>query len=171
MRSFPHLAELTSANAPIRGLFESLAAEIFATLERALKAAVPIMKYAYGKAAQVVEDVFQFGKDRLMFCIVALGMLVILMPCAIQILGFGKLGPVEGTFAAQWQSTHAGYVSARSLFSFFQRLGMVRLYRICPRLYSPIACTQRPCSIQEKKKVWQLKLAASQVMVLVIDSL
>jgi hypothetical protein len=30
-----------------------------------------------------------------------------------------------GTFAAWWQSTYAGEVPAGSLFSFFQRLGMV----------------------------------------------
>ncbi|KAF2263400.1 hypothetical protein CC78DRAFT_581489 [Lojkania enalia] len=39
-------------------------------------------------------------------------------------LGFGELGPIEGSFAALWQSRYAGYVPSGSLFSFFQRLGM-----------------------------------------------
>jgi hypothetical protein len=30
-----------------------------------------------------------------------------------------------GSFAALWQSTYEGYVTEGSLFSFFQRLGMV----------------------------------------------
>ena len=30
-----------------------------------------------------------------------------------------------GTFAAAWQTRYAGYVPKGSLFSFFQRLGMV----------------------------------------------
>ena len=103
------------------------------------------MKDAYDKAAQVVEGVWGFVKEHpVFFALVALGILVILMPWAIEVLGFGELGPVEGmsvvvyvqgdilmrcllvgTFAAWWQSTYRGYVPARSLFSFFQRLGMV----------------------------------------------
>jgi hypothetical protein len=31
-----------------------------------------------------------------------------------------------GTFASWWQSAYAGLVPKRSLFSFFQRLGMVK---------------------------------------------
>lgn len=43
---------------------------------------------------------------------------------ALEILGFGELGPIEGSFAAGWQSRYAGYVPKGSLFSYFQRLGM-----------------------------------------------
>ncbi len=32
---------------------------------------------------------------------------------------------IVGSFAAGWQSRYAGYVPKGSLFSFFQRLGMV----------------------------------------------
>jgi hypothetical protein len=65
------------------------------------------------------------------------------MPWAIEVLGFGEFGPIEGmlvvvyvqgdifmrcllvgSFAALWQSRYRGYVPAKSLFSFFQRLGM-----------------------------------------------
>ncbi|KAH9171479.1 hypothetical protein EDB89DRAFT_1971384 [Lactarius sanguifluus] len=77
--------------------------------QTALKAGAPmgqVMKDAYEKAAQVVGDVWEYAKEH-------------------PVLGFGELGPIEGTFAAWWQSTYNGYVPAKSLFSFFQRLGMI----------------------------------------------
>jgi hypothetical protein len=130
------------------GWYESLVAAVLNGLEYALKVGVPMvgqaMKDAYEKAVEVAGDVWGFAKDHPVFCaVVALGILVILAPWAIEVLGFGELGPIEGvsvvvdvkgdilmscllvgTFAAGWQSTYRGYVPARSLFSFFQRLGM-----------------------------------------------
>ncbi|KAI7909538.1 hypothetical protein M9X92_011578 [Pyricularia oryzae] len=53
--------------------------------------------------------------------IVAVGVLVLVAPWVVEALGFAELGPV----AAWWQSTYAGFVPKGSLFSFFQRLGMV----------------------------------------------
>jgi len=111
------------------GWYEGLAAAILTGLENALKAEAPVgqaMKDAYEKVMQIVEDIFEFTKEHPVFCaVVALGILVVLAPWAIGALGFGELGPIEGTFAAWWQSRYAGYVPAGSLFSFFQRLGMV----------------------------------------------
>jgi len=111
------------------GWYESLAAAVLNGLENALKAGAPMgeaMKGAYEKAAQVVEAMWGFAKDHPVFCaFVALAILAILVPWAIEALGFAELGPVEGTFATWWQSTYGGYVPAGSLFSFFQRLGMV----------------------------------------------
>ncbi|KIL66898.1 hypothetical protein M378DRAFT_74719 [Amanita muscaria Koide BX008] len=111
------------------GWYEDLAAAVLNGLESALKAAAPMgqaMKDAHDKAAQVVADIWGFAKEHPVFCaVVALGILVILAPWAIEVLGFGELGPIEGTFAAWWQSRYAGYVPAGSLFSFFQRLGMI----------------------------------------------
>jgi hypothetical protein len=130
------------------GWYENLAAAVFSRLENALKTRVLMgkaMKAAYKKASQVVKSIWGFAKDHPVFCtFVALAILAILVPGAIQVLGFGKLGPVkgmsaivdvqgdmlmrcllEGTFATWWQSTYGGYVPAGSWFSFFQRLGMV----------------------------------------------
>jgi len=130
------------------GWYENLATSVLNGLENALKAKAPMgqaMKDAYDKAAQVVGDIWGFVKEHpVFFSLVALGILVILAPWAIEALGFGELGPIEGmsvvvyvqgdilmlcllvgTFAAWWQSAYRGYVPARSLFSFFQRLGMV----------------------------------------------
>jgi hypothetical protein len=130
------------------GWYESLAASVLNGLENALKAGAPMgqaMKDAYEKAAQVVGKVWGYVKEHpVFFTLLALGILVILAPWAIEALGFGELGPIEGmsavvyvqgdilmrrllvgTFAAWWQSTYGGYVPPGSLFSFFQRLGMV----------------------------------------------
>ena len=130
------------------GWYEDLAVVVLETLVKVLRTEAPMgqaMKNAYAKGTQVVADVWGFAKDHPVFCtVVALGILVILAPWAIEWLGFGELGPTEGmsvvvyvegdilmrclfvgTFAAWWQSTYEGYVPARSLFSFFQRLGMV----------------------------------------------
>ncbi|KAI9457774.1 hypothetical protein BJY52DRAFT_1271207 [Lactarius psammicola] len=110
------------------GWYENLAASVLNGLENALKAGATMgqaMKDAYEKSAQVVRDVWGFVKEHpVFFAVVALGILVIMAPWALEVLGFGELGPIEGTFAAWWQSTYAGYVPKGSLFSFFQRLGM-----------------------------------------------
>jgi hypothetical protein len=130
------------------GWYESLAASVLNGLENALKTGAPMnqaMKDAHEKAEQDVGAVWGFVKGHpVFFAVVALGILVILVPWAVELLGFGELGPIEGmsvvvyvqgdilmrclfvgSFAAWWQSTYAGYVPAGSLFSFFQRLGMV----------------------------------------------
>lgn len=56
--------------------------------------------------------------------LIALGILAVLMPWALEILGFGELGPIEGSFAAAWQRTYADYVPKDPLFSYSQWLGM-----------------------------------------------
>jgi hypothetical protein len=88
------------------------------------------MKVAYDRASEAVDALFSFTKDHPevmagMLTIIAVGILVILAPAFVEALGFAELGPVEGSFAAWWQSTYAGYIPKGSLFSFFQRLGML----------------------------------------------
>ncbi|SRR6266702_182190 len=82
------------------GWYESLAASVLNGLENALKAGAPVgqaMKDAYEKSAQVVGDVWGFVKEHpVFFTVVALGILVILAPWALEVLGFGELGPIEG---------------------------------------------------------------------------
>ena len=57
--------------------------------------------------------------------LIALGILAILTPFVLELLGFGELGPIEGSFAAAWQSRwYGGEVPKRALFGYFQRLGM-----------------------------------------------
>ncbi|OJJ98363.1 hypothetical protein ASPACDRAFT_79838 [Aspergillus aculeatus ATCC 16872] len=72
------------------------------------------------------EEAFEFAQEHPVYTtILALGVFVALMPWVLEVLGFAELGPVEGSFAAWWQSRYAGYVPKGSLFGFFQRLGMV----------------------------------------------
>jgi hypothetical protein len=82
------------------GWYEGLAAAVLTGLENALKAEAPMgqaMKDAYEKATQIVADVLEFAKEHPVFCaVVAVGILVILAPWAIEALGFGELGPIEG---------------------------------------------------------------------------
>ena len=56
--------------------------------------------------AQAMKDAFEkatsaavgFARDHPVYCtIIALGILVILAPWVIEALGFGELGPIEGT--------------------------------------------------------------------------
>ncbi|KAL6802594.1 hypothetical protein GGI42DRAFT_29305 [Trichoderma sp. SZMC 28013] len=95
----------------------------------------PAMAEAYDQASKAAEitftDLFEYVKDHpveiaatVLLSLLAFGVLVRLMPVALELLGFGELGPTAGSFAAWWQSTYAGYVPKETLFSFFQRLGM-----------------------------------------------
>lgn len=75
--------------------------------------------------AQAKHTAVGFAEDHPVYAtLIALGILAILMPWALEILGFGDLGPIEGSFAALWQSRYAGYVPKKSLFGYFQRLGL-----------------------------------------------
>ncbi|TIC92429.1 hypothetical protein CH35J_010060 [Colletotrichum higginsianum] len=85
-----------------------------------------VVRDAMDKAIEAAESVFQFAKDHPVFVtLIAIGVLVLVSPWVLEALGFGELGPVADTFAAFWQARYAGYVPKDSLFSFFQRLGMV----------------------------------------------
>ncbi|RDL37478.1 Uncharacterized protein BP5553_04911 [Venustampulla echinocandica] len=109
-----------------RGWTENIAKAILGGIENGLKQGVQVgmaMKEASEKAIAEAAD---FAHDHPYFCaLIAIGILAILMPWVLEVLGFAELGPVEGSFAAWWQSTYRGYVTQKSLFSFFQRLGMV----------------------------------------------
>ncbi|KAK0672677.1 hypothetical protein QBC41DRAFT_313137 [Cercophora samala] len=56
--------------------------------------------------------------------LVTFGVLARLAPRVLVLLGFSAEGPVEGSWAAWFQSTYGGYVPKGSLMSFLQRLGM-----------------------------------------------
>lgn len=89
-----------------RGWTESLAAAILNTLEAALKEGAsmgPAMKDAYEKAVEAIEKVLRLVGDFkrehpvLFWSLVAVAILVVLAPWALEALGFAELGPVEGT--------------------------------------------------------------------------
>jgi len=110
----------------VRGWTENIAKAVLGGIENGLKQGAQMgkaMKEASGKA---IDEAVDFAHEHPYFCaLVAVGVLAILMPWVLEALGFAELGPIEGSFAAWWQSTYRGYVTQKSLFSFFQRLGMV----------------------------------------------
>lgn len=108
------------------GWTESLALAILRGLENAIETGAQVAEAASKALARATSEAFEFSREHPIFVtILALGVLAILTPWVIEVLGFGELGPIEGSFAASWQRTYAGYVPKRSLFSFFQRVGMV----------------------------------------------
>lgn len=126
------------------GWTERVAEWVLVKLETVLREASklsPVLRDAYDKACEAAKATRGFVMEHPVFCtLIALGVLVVIAPWAVEALGFGELGPVEGmvpganegpsdagylgTFAAAWQARYAGYVPKGSLFSFFQRLGM-----------------------------------------------
>ncbi|PTB37381.1 hypothetical protein M441DRAFT_176026 [Trichoderma asperellum CBS 433.97] len=133
------LSEQLDDAVSVNGWSESLAQNILKKLEDVLRDGRekmgPAMAEAYEQACMAAEitfsDLFEYVKEHpieiatsVLLSVVAFGVLVRLMPMVLEILGFGELGPVTGTFASWWQSKYGGYVPKESLFSFFQRLAM-----------------------------------------------
>ncbi|KAL7817977.1 hypothetical protein V8C44DRAFT_319768 [Trichoderma aethiopicum] len=121
------------------GWSEWLAKNVLKKLEGVLRSGRdkmgPAMAEAYDQACEVAEitfsDLCAYVKEHpveiaatVLLSLFAFGVLVRLMPVVLELLGFSELGPTAGSFAAWWESTYAGYIPKRSLFSFFQRLGM-----------------------------------------------
>ena len=82
------------------GWYEGLATAVLTGLENVLTAEALMgqaIKDAYEKVKQIIADVLEFAKEHPVFCaVVALGILMILAPWAIEALGFGELSPIEG---------------------------------------------------------------------------
>ena len=61
----------------------------------------PAMQEAYDKACEAAKMIEGYAADHpiatAVFCtVIALGVLVLLAPYALEFLGFGELGPIEG---------------------------------------------------------------------------
>jgi hypothetical protein len=129
---------------------QNFAKAVFERMQQAIETARPMgdaLREMYEKVACVVDGVEGFVKDHPIVCaLIALGILVLLAPWVVEALGFAEGGILEGenywcprcsdsivrvvltceagSFAAEWQSTYAGFVPKGSLFSLLQRLGM-----------------------------------------------
>ncbi|PWY65481.1 hypothetical protein BO83DRAFT_440303 [Aspergillus eucalypticola CBS 122712] len=107
------------------GWSESIAQAILHGLNDAIKAGAEMAGPAADALMKAKEAAVEFAKDHPVFAtLLALGVLAILAPWVLKILGFGELGPIAGSFAARWQTTYSGYVPRGALFTYFQRLGM-----------------------------------------------
>ena len=119
------------------GWYDSLAAAVLTGLENTLKTEAPMgqaMRDAYDKVAKVVEQLWQFAKDHPVFvAVVALGILVVLAPWAIEVLGFGELGPIEGMSTSCWSLYTCAGRSWCRFFSYrhFCCLVAVHVWRLC----------------------------------------
>ena len=109
----------------INGWSEAIAEAILQGLENAIKAGTEMAQAAADAAAKSMNAAIEFATEHPIYAtLIALGILALLTPGALGFLGFGELGPIEGSWAAAWQSRYAGYVLKRALFTYFQRLGM-----------------------------------------------
>lgn len=107
------------------GWTQEIGKAILHGLVEAIKAGAEMAEPAKNAIERATAAAVGFAKEHpVYFTIIALGVMVILAPWVIEALGFGELGPIEGSFATIWQRTYAGYVPKGSLFSYFQRLGM-----------------------------------------------
>ncbi|KAI9368995.1 hypothetical protein BJX61DRAFT_536800 [Aspergillus egyptiacus] len=104
----------------------TLAQSLLSGLVAAIENAAPMAEAATKALQRAIEEAYEFAKEHPVYTtILALGVLALLMPWVLEVLGFSELGPVEGSFAAWWQARYAGYVPKGSFFSYLQRLGMV----------------------------------------------
>ncbi|KAJ5946114.1 hypothetical protein N7454_002953 [Penicillium verhagenii] len=104
---------------------EEIGKAILHGLEDAIKAGTEMAQAAADAAAKCKDAAIGFATEHPVYAtLIALGILVLLMPWALEIIGFGELGPIEGSWAAGWQARYAGYVPKGALFGYFQRLGM-----------------------------------------------
>ncbi|OJJ70327.1 hypothetical protein ASPBRDRAFT_129116 [Aspergillus brasiliensis CBS 101740] len=107
------------------GWSESIAQAILHGLSDAIKAGAEMAGPAADALTKAKEAGVNFAKEHPVYTFVlALGVIVALAPWVLEVLGFGELGPIAGSFAARWQATYAGYVPRGVLWTYFQRLGM-----------------------------------------------
>ncbi|KAK4443541.1 putative HTH-type transcriptional regulator YdfL [Podospora aff. communis PSN243] len=137
----PGLTLVESLNDTVKpaGWSEKLAKRVLAILEETLKATGrdtwgPVLRDAYDKAVLISGEVFDKLVEEasahpklaaVVSTVLAIGVLAVLMPWVLELLGFAEEGPVAWSFAAWWQSRYGGRVPKGSLFTYLQRSGMV----------------------------------------------
>ncbi|CAI7576435.1 unnamed protein product [Penicillium viridicatum] len=95
---------------------DAIAQAILHGLENAIKSGAEMARAASDAATQCRNAAVGFATEHPVYAtLIALGILALLTPWALEILGFGELGPIEGSFAAAWQRKYAGYVPKNAL--------------------------------------------------------
>jgi hypothetical protein len=81
------------------GWKESLAERILKGTQNALESGVPMGEAMAAAFKRSVQEAVGFVKEHpVYFTVIALGVLVVLAPWILEVLGFAELGPVEGNF-------------------------------------------------------------------------
>jgi hypothetical protein len=95
-------------------------------LKHAIESGAEMAQASADALVQAKNNAVQFAVDNPGYTtLLALGILALLTPWALEVFGFGELGPTAGSLAAIWQRTYyGGDVPKRALFGYFQRLGM-----------------------------------------------
>lgn len=108
----------------VTGWTDSLVEAILQGLKSAVEAGAHVARPAADALKKATDAAVGFAKEHPVYTtLIALGILFVLLPWVLEVLGFGELGVIEGTWAARWQSTYVGYVPKGALFGYFQRLG------------------------------------------------
>ncbi|OKP12434.1 hypothetical protein PENSUB_1919 [Penicillium subrubescens] len=98
----------------INGWSDTVAKAILDGLQNAIENGTEMARAATEALAQSKEAAASFATDHPFYAtLIALGVLALLMPWALEILGFGEFGPIEGSFAAAWQRTYAGVANEK----------------------------------------------------------
>jgi hypothetical protein len=80
-----------------RGWTESLAGALLSQLENALRSGASMGQAMKEASDKSVAAAFEFAREHpVWFTLIALGILVILAPWVLEILGFGARGPIKG---------------------------------------------------------------------------
>ncbi|KAL2835634.1 hypothetical protein BJY01DRAFT_223367 [Aspergillus pseudoustus] len=108
---------------------EALARVILRALANAIMYGAEMARAAREALARTKEAVYGFATEHpvylmLFAMLLAMGVLANSAPWILNLLGFGKLGRIKGSFAAVWQSLYHGYVPNGALLGSMQRLGM-----------------------------------------------
>jgi hypothetical protein len=119
------LAKQTKEVISINSWTDAIVEAILNGLKNAIKSGAQMARAAADALIQAKNAAIEFAVENPEYAtLLALGVLALLTPWALEVFGFGELGPIEGSLAALWQSTYDGYVPKRALFGYFQKLGM-----------------------------------------------
>jgi len=112
------------------GLREYLAQAVINALATALKegrAMSAPLKEAYDEACEEARKVKEWTDDNpvianIIYTIIALGIVALLMPWLLGVVGFVDGDIVAGSWVARWMSRYQGFVPKGSLLSYIQSL-------------------------------------------------
>lgn len=106
------------------GWTDSLVEAILRGLTAAVEAGAALARPAADALKKATDAAIDFKKEHPVYAtLIALGILFVLLPWVLEVLGFTESGVAVGSWAARWQHTYEGYVPKGALFGYFQRMG------------------------------------------------